>query len=104
MRPETISLRSISMPAKVTILEGECDLTDDNAPEYDLTDMRVDVERTKRFRANVGGLGMPSLEKRPALTEQDLADLRALLAQAADHICGVAARTRSHTCMSGRDV
>lgn len=39
------------MPDKVTILEGECDLTDDIAPEYDLANMRVDVERTKRFRA-----------------------------------------------------
>jgi hypothetical protein len=39
------------MPDKVTILEGECDLTDDIAPEYDLANMQVDVERTKRFRA-----------------------------------------------------
>jgi hypothetical protein len=39
------------MPDKVTILEGECDLTDDIAPEYDLANMKVDVERTERFRA-----------------------------------------------------
>lgn len=39
------------MPDKVTILEGECDLADDIAPEYDLANMKVDVERTMRFRA-----------------------------------------------------
>jgi hypothetical protein len=39
------------MPDKVIILEGECDLADDIAPEYDLANMKVDVERTRRFRA-----------------------------------------------------
>jgi hypothetical protein len=40
------------MPDKVTILEGECDLADDIAPEYDLANMKVDVGRTNRFRAH----------------------------------------------------
>jgi hypothetical protein len=40
------------MPDKVIILEGECDLTDDVAPEYDVAHMKVDIERTKRFRAH----------------------------------------------------
>jgi hypothetical protein len=51
------------MPDKVAILEGECDLKDDIAPEYDLAGMRIDAERTKRFRSNV--------EKLPQLTEQE---------------------------------
>jgi hypothetical protein len=43
------------MPDKVIILEGECDLNDGVAPEYDLANMKVDVERTKRFRAYARG-------------------------------------------------
>ena len=35
----------------VTILEGDCDLTDDIAPEYDFANMQPDLERTERFRA-----------------------------------------------------
>jgi len=35
---------------KVTILEGECDLTDDIAPEYGLANMKADAQRTERFR------------------------------------------------------
>ena len=40
------------MPNKTTIFEGECDLSDDIAPEYDLANMKADIERTKRFRAH----------------------------------------------------
>ncbi|MBO0719311.1 MAG: hypothetical protein J2P41_00690 [Blastocatellia bacterium] len=33
------------------ILEGECDLTDDIAPEYDLANMKIDWEQTEKLRA-----------------------------------------------------
>jgi hypothetical protein len=39
-------------PAKATILEGECDLSDDIAPEYDLANMSVDWEQTNKLRAH----------------------------------------------------
>jgi hypothetical protein len=39
------------MRDKVIILEGECDLTDDIAPEYDLENMQIDVEQTEKLRA-----------------------------------------------------
>lgn len=36
---------------RVTILKGECDLTDDIAAEYDLDVMEVDWEQTEKMRA-----------------------------------------------------
>jgi hypothetical protein len=39
------------MEHKVTILEGDCDLTDDIGPEYDLANMKLDIERTEKYRA-----------------------------------------------------
>ena len=67
------------MPDKVAILEGECDLTDDIAPEYDLADMRIDSERTKRFRSNV--------EKLPPLTEQEKEQMLANVMRETDEAC-----------------
>jgi hypothetical protein len=63
----------------VTILEGECDLADDIAPEYDLADVRIDAERTKRFRANV--------EKRPPMTEQEIEQRLANVMREVDEAC-----------------
>jgi glutamate dehydrogenase/leucine dehydrogenase len=41
----------------------------------------------KRFRANVGGLGMSSLEKRPPLTEQEIEQMLADLMREIDEVC-----------------
>jgi hypothetical protein len=51
-RPHSIGEKRKFMQDKITILEGDCDLSDDIAPEYDLANMERAHDQERRFRAH----------------------------------------------------